>query len=282
MISAEIKQYIDDSIKSSQKEARYGTSNASYHTHNGIDSPKLSLESTVAGVSSLIAGSNITLSPVTGVGAVTVSAAGPTYPVTSVSGSGAGINVTPTTGAVVVSNVGVTSLVAGTNISISASTGAVTVSSSAGGAISATGTDTLTGATTPVNTTHTITHGLGTVPILVSAQIPQLITPVPAGSGTNYSAMNGWLYLNGSAVVIGGVSTTYTVTTGGGGTTTFVSASTGPSSISSTGATSGGTGAASITINNITSTTFDIVYTATQSSGSSSFSFPTVSWLALV
>ena len=47
--------------------------------------------------------------------------------VSSVTGSGAGISVSPTTGAVVVSNTGVTSIVAGTNISISGATGAVTI-----------------------------------------------------------------------------------------------------------------------------------------------------------
>ena len=47
--------------------------------------------------------------------------------VNSVSGSGAGISVSPTTGAVVVSNTGVTSIIAGTNISVSSATGAVTV-----------------------------------------------------------------------------------------------------------------------------------------------------------
>ena len=47
--------------------------------------------------------------------------------VSSVSGTGAGISVSPTTGAVVVSNTGVTSIVAGTGISVSGATGAVTV-----------------------------------------------------------------------------------------------------------------------------------------------------------
>jgi hypothetical protein len=47
--------------------------------------------------------------------------------VTSVDGSGAGISVSPTTGAVVVQNTGVTSLAAGTGAFISAPTGAVTV-----------------------------------------------------------------------------------------------------------------------------------------------------------
>ena len=48
--------------------------------------------------------------------------------VTQVSGSGAGISVSPTTGNVVVSNTGVTSLAAGTGISLSGATGAVTIS----------------------------------------------------------------------------------------------------------------------------------------------------------
>jgi len=54
-------------------------------------------------------------------------------PVSSVSGSGSGISVTPTTGAVVVSNTGVTSIVAGTNISISGGTGAVTINATNSG-----------------------------------------------------------------------------------------------------------------------------------------------------
>jgi hypothetical protein len=53
--------------------------------------------------------------------------------VSSVSGSGAGISVSPTTGAVVVSNTGVTSIVAGTNVTISGSTGAVTINATGGG-----------------------------------------------------------------------------------------------------------------------------------------------------
>ena len=48
--------------------------------------------------------------------------------VNSVTGSGAGISVSPTTGAVIVSNTGVTSAVAGTGIGVSAGTGAVTFS----------------------------------------------------------------------------------------------------------------------------------------------------------
>lgn len=58
--------------------------------------------------------------------------------VSSVTGSGSGISVSPTTGAVVVSNTGVTSIVAGTNVTISGATGAVTINAtSASGTFSA-------------------------------------------------------------------------------------------------------------------------------------------------
>lgn len=52
--------------------------------------------------------------------------------VTSVSSSGAGISVSPTTGAVIVSNTGVTELTAGSGISISAQTGQVTLTTRTG------------------------------------------------------------------------------------------------------------------------------------------------------
>lgn len=278
-MDSETKQYVDSAIKSSQKDARYGTSNASYHTHNGLDSPKLAPQALTSGVSQIIAGTNVTVSPAGGTGAVTVNAA-LSSAVSSVTGSGAGINVSPTTGAVVVSNTGVTSLVAGTNITLSGATGAVTVNASSGGAGSATGTDTLTGATPPVSVTHTITHGLGVIPAFISAEVPEFNAPVPSGSGTNFDSENGWLYLNGSGVVVGGFTSTYHITTGGAGTRALTQASSGPSNIASVGNTSGGTGTASVTINNITTTTFDIVY-VTSAGVPSSYSFPTISWLAV-
>jgi hypothetical protein len=49
--------------------------------------------------------------------------------VTSVTASGAGITASPTTGAVVISNTGVTSIIAGSNIMVSGATGAITISS---------------------------------------------------------------------------------------------------------------------------------------------------------
>jgi len=59
--------------------------------------------------------------------------------VNSVSGSGAGITVSPITGAVIVSNTGVTSIVAGSNISISGATGAVTITATGFGTGDVTG-----------------------------------------------------------------------------------------------------------------------------------------------
>lgn len=79
------------------------------------------------GVLQLLAGSGITLDPPTGSGVVTVTASGGGGAVTSVSASGPGLTADPTTGAVVLSNTGVTSLLAGTGVSVSAPTGAVTL-----------------------------------------------------------------------------------------------------------------------------------------------------------
>jgi hypothetical protein len=109
------------------------------------------------GVTEIIAGSNITISPLNGQGAVTINATGGSGGVSSVTASGAGITATPTSGAVVVANTGVTSvsvsgpgltastpsgavsftntgvtsLVAGVGVSVSAASGAVTVSNTA-------------------------------------------------------------------------------------------------------------------------------------------------------
>ena len=88
---------------------------------------------TSAGVSQIVAGSNVTISPGGGTGVVTINAAGGGGAVSSVTASGAGITATPTTGAVVVANTGVTSIVAGTGITVSGATGAVTINATGGG-----------------------------------------------------------------------------------------------------------------------------------------------------
>jgi len=81
-----------------------------------------------AGVTSLTAGSGVSVSASTG--AVTVANTGVTSAV-----AGTGIGVSGATGAVTFTNSGVTSLVAGTGISVSGATGAVTVSSTAAGTV---------------------------------------------------------------------------------------------------------------------------------------------------
>lgn len=81
------------------------------------------------GVTQLIAGTNVTLDPVDGLGVVTVNAAGGGG-ITSVVGYGNGINVNTIGTAVSVQNSGVTQLTAGTGISLSGSTGNLTVSAS--------------------------------------------------------------------------------------------------------------------------------------------------------
>ena len=79
-----------------------------------------------AGVTSLTAGSGVSVSASTG--AVTVANTGVTSAV-----AGTGIGVSGATGAVTFTNSGVTSIVAGSGITVSGATGAVTVNASAGG-----------------------------------------------------------------------------------------------------------------------------------------------------
>jgi hypothetical protein len=136
-----------------------------------------------SGVAQIIAGTNITISPSAGTGAVTInSTAAPG--VTSLA-AGTGISVSASTGAVTVSinltpgtgigisgatisNGGVTSIIAGPGISVSGPTGAVTVSASGGSGSSATyangTTNYLVGTTSsPI----TIPHGLSGAPKVV-------------------------------------------------------------------------------------------------------------------
>lgn len=85
-----------------------------------------------SGVTQLLAGTGISISPGGGTGNVTITNSG----ITSVV-AGSGVSVSTSSGAATVTNIGVTSIVAGTNISISGSTGAVTISASSGGAATA-------------------------------------------------------------------------------------------------------------------------------------------------
>lgn len=82
-----------------------------------------------AGVTRILAGTNVTIFPTSGEGEVTINAlGGGGGGVTSVTASGPGIGATPTTGAVVLTNTGVTSVAAGAGIVVSAPTGALTIS----------------------------------------------------------------------------------------------------------------------------------------------------------
>jgi hypothetical protein len=143
----------------------------------------------------------------------------PTAPVTSVSGSGSGISVSPTTGSVVVSNTGVTSIIAGSNITISPSggTGAVTINSTAGGTGTVTSVSTGTGLSGgPITTSGTISlasayagNGIGTVNGIAKGN----------GSGTITAATAGTDYVIPSGSITGtSGNVTGTVAIGNGGT----------------------------------------------------------------
>lgn len=97
-----------------------GVSLAAWNTNTG------DFVAAAAGVSSLTAGTGVSVSASTG--AVTVANTGVTSAV-----AGTGIGVSGATGAVTFTNSGVTSIVAGSGITVSGATGAVTVNASAGG-----------------------------------------------------------------------------------------------------------------------------------------------------
>jgi hypothetical protein len=95
----------------------------------GVSGSPVALGGTVTlsntGVTSIVAGTNVTISGATG--AVTINATGA---VSSIS-AGTGIGVSASTGAVTITNTGVTSLIASTYLSVNSGTGAVTISTNA-------------------------------------------------------------------------------------------------------------------------------------------------------
>jgi hypothetical protein len=142
---------------------------------------------------------------------------------------------------------------------------------------SASGTDSVGPANTPISIVHTITHGLGKRPNFISVTVSALDCPVPIGTGTLISYGNGWIFLGSNGSPQGGISVNIENFSGGGGVST-ASTAVAINSISASGGTSGGTGNSSISVGNVTDTTFDITYAATVSSGMRSWTSPTVNW----
>jgi hypothetical protein len=144
----------------------------------GVSGSPVSLGGTVTlsntGVTSIVAGTNITVSGSTG--AVTINAT--TSGVTSAT-AGTGITVSGSTGAVTFTNAGVTSAVAGTGITVSASTGAVTFGVAAA-------TTSALGAVQPDGTTILVSGGVISTAAAASpttVTTPAAITVSMAGPG---------------------------------------------------------------------------------------------------
>lgn len=135
--------------------------------------------------------------------------------VTSVTGSGSGINVSPTSGAVVVSNTGVTAATAGTGISVSGATGNVTFTNSGVTSIVAGSGISISGATGAVTITATGGGGSGTFALNDgSAASPSLYFTNSTGLGLYRVASNqlgiaangvrvGWLTAGSTGIALG-------------------------------------------------------------------------------
>jgi hypothetical protein len=187
--------------------------------------------------------------------------------VTSVTGSGSGISVSPTTGDVVVTNTGVTSAVAGTHITVSSATGAVTI-----------GTD-----ATSANTASTIVardssgnFTAGTVTLAnrltlngSSSGSVGLIAPAVAGSQTYtlptaYPAVNNYVLKSTTAGVLSwgvdtGTNYTFTASAATGGANLTL---TGSDSTTNTVKVSSGTG---ITVADVSATEISVTNTGVTS-----------------
>ena len=135
------------------------------------------------GVTQLVAGANITLDPPTGEGVVTINATGGGGGgVTEILSGGAGLGVSNPTGAVTLTNTGVTEIIAGTGISISGTTGAVTVTNTF-----ATGLPTLSYQTLTPPTNFSVTS--------VGADVLKLTIPFDSLNNNGYACIvnrEGW------------------------------------------------------------------------------------------
>lgn len=176
---------------------------------------------TNTGVVGLVAGANVTIQETgAGTGVFNISASGGGGgAVASVTGNGPGINVTPTTGAVVVQNTGVTSLTGtANNITVSGSTGAVTLNI---------GSNVLTNVTAG-NSGITVA-GTGNTRTISAA-----VVGLTAGDGIDLTNNSGNITVKNTGVL--------QLTAGSNVTITEVTPGSGNFQISSTGGGGGGTG----------------------------------------
>jgi hypothetical protein len=225
-----------------------------------------------SGVIQLLAGFGIALSPGGGTGTVTISCTidDATLPMSDI-----------TTNNVSTSQHGFVPKLPNDATKFLNGQGAFTVPTFGGGSAIATlsGTDSYSG-TTPFTVTHTITHAFGKRPTMITISIPTLVSPAPPGSGHTGQEAQGWFTLDTNGNPIAGMYVSYSHVYGGSGVFTLTQAGLVTNSLSSSGSTGGGTGTVSITVNNVTNTTFDIVYTSTDTTGVS-FTSPTIAWTVI-
>jgi len=159
-----------------------------------------------AGVTRILAGTNVTIFPTSGEGEVTINAAGGGGggDVTSVTASGPGISASPTTGAVILTNTGVTSVAAGAGMTVSAPTGDLTVTNSgvtsllAGpgiGVSGGTGAVTVSTVGLPVFTglqTFTYNGGPGSVTYTPTGNAFKILFQRAGGNDVFVAAPSGW------------------------------------------------------------------------------------------
>jgi len=159
-------------------------------------------------VTQLIAGTNITLNPANGFGAVTITAGGGGGGTITGVTAGTGMSGGGTSGTVTLNNAGVTGLTAGANITLSGSTGNVTITAAGGG-----GGGTITGVTAGSGLSGGGTSG--TVTLSNSG-----VTRLNAGSNVTLTGNTGDITISASGGGGSGTITGVTAGTGlsGGGT----------------------------------------------------------------
>jgi len=159
--------------------------------------------------------------------------------VNSVSGSGAGITVSPTTGNVVVTNTGVTSIVAGTNISVSSATGAVTVNATDTNTTYQIASATATGGANlnlvgSDSTTDSVKFASGTGITVSSTDANTITITNNATAGTTYAISSASTTGGANLTLTGSDSSTDSVAYKGSGATTVTSTDANTITISST------------------------------------------------